>query len=57
MAASMGVLPQQVSPQRILKMGRLRLRDLCCAHDEFLLEASAQDLRKLTKLVFPQSLE
>jgi hypothetical protein len=39
--------------KRILKMGRLRLRGPCGAHDEFLLAATAQNLRKLAKLVLP----
>jgi hypothetical protein len=39
--------------KRILKMGRLRLRGLCGAQDEFLLAATAQNLRKLAKLVLP----
>ncbi len=38
--------------KRILGMGRLRLRGPCGAHDEFLLAATAQNLRKLAKL-FP----
>jgi transposase len=37
--------------KRILKMGRLRLRGPCGAQDEFLLAATAQNLRKLSKLV------
>jgi hypothetical protein len=37
--------------ERILKMGRLRLRGPCGAQDEFLLAATAQNLRKLAKLV------
>jgi hypothetical protein len=40
--------------KRILKMGRLRLRDPCGAQDEFLLAATAQNLRKLAKLVLPK---
>jgi transposase len=36
--------------KRILKLGRLRLRGPCGAHDEFLLAATAQNLRKLAKL-------
>lgn len=36
--------------KRILKMGRLRLRGPCGAQDEFLLAATAQNLRKLAKL-------
>jgi Transposase DDE domain len=36
--------------KRILKLGRLRLRGPTGAHDEFLLAATAQNLRKLAKL-------
>lgn len=36
--------------KRILRMGRLRLRGPCGAQDEFLLAATAQNLRKLAKL-------
>ena len=36
--------------KRILKLGRLRLRGPCGAQDEFLLAATAQNLRKLAKL-------
>jgi len=32
-------------------LGRLRLRGPCGAHDEFLLAATAQNLRKLAKLI------
>jgi hypothetical protein len=39
--------------KRILKMGRLRLRGPCGARDEFLLAATARNLRKLAKLVLP----
>jgi transposase len=39
--------------KRILKMGRLRLRGPCGAQDEFVLASTAQNLRKLAKLVFP----
>jgi hypothetical protein len=39
--------------KRILKMGRLRLRGPSGAQDEFLLAATAQNLRKLAKLVLP----
>ena len=39
--------------KRILKVGRLRLRGPCGAQDEFLLAATAQNLRKLAKLVIP----
>ena len=35
---------------RILRLGRLRLRGPCGARDEFLLAATAQNLRKLAKL-------
>jgi hypothetical protein len=37
--------------KRILKLDRLRLRDPCGAKDEFLLAATAQNLRKLAKLI------
>jgi len=37
--------------KRILKLERLRLRGPNGAHDEFLLAATAQNLRKMTKLV------
>lgn len=36
--------------KRILRLGRLRLRGPCGAQDEFLLAATAQNLRKLAKL-------
>ena len=36
--------------KRILRLGRLRLRGPCGARDEFLLAATAQNLRKLGKL-------
>ena len=36
--------------KRILKLDRLRLRGPCGARDEFLLAATAQNLRKLAKL-------
>jgi hypothetical protein len=36
--------------KRILNLGRLRLRGPTGAHDEFLLAATAQNLRKLAKL-------
>lgn len=39
--------------KRILKLDRLRLRGPSGAHDEFILAAAAQNLRKLAKLVFP----
>ena len=35
--------------KRILELGRLRLRGPCGAIDEFLLAATAQNLRKLAK--------
>jgi hypothetical protein len=37
--------------KRILRLDRLRLRGPCGAHDEFLLAATAQNLRKLEKLI------
>ena len=37
--------------KRILKLDRLRLRGPCGAKDEFLLAATAQNLRKLAKLI------
>lgn len=37
--------------KRILRLGRLRLRGPCGANDEFLLAATAQNLRKLAKIV------
>jgi transposase len=37
--------------KRILKLGRLRLRGPCGARDEFLLAATAQNLRKMAKLI------
>ena len=38
--------------ERTLGLGRLRLRGPCGANDEFLLAATAQNLRKLAK-IFP----
>jgi hypothetical protein len=35
--------------KRILRLGRLRLRGPCGARDEFLLAATAQNLRRLAK--------
>ena len=37
--------------KRILKLDRLRLRGPCGARDEFHLAATAQNLRKLAKLI------
>ena len=37
---------------RILKLDRLRLRGLSGAKDEVLLTATAQNLRRLTKLLY-----
>ena len=37
--------------KRILHLGRLRLRGPCGARDEFTLAASAQNLRKLAKMI------
>lgn len=43
--------------KRILRLDRLRLRGPCGARDEFLLAATAQNLRKLAKLIpMPQPL-
>jgi hypothetical protein len=42
--------------KRILKLNRLRLRGPCGARDEFLLAATAQNLRKLAKLIPPSAL-
>ena len=39
------------SLKRILKLDRLRLRGLTGARDEFLLAATAQNLRRMTKLL------
>ena len=43
--------------KRMLKMGRLRLRGPCGAQDEFLLAATAQNLRKLARLVTSSELQ
>lgn len=37
--------------ERILKLNRLRLRGPCGAREEFLLAATAQNLRKLAELI------
>ena len=37
--------------KRILKLDRLRLRGPNCARDEFTLAATAQNLRKMVKLI------
>jgi transposase len=42
--------------KRILRLDRLRLRGPCGARDEFLLAATAQNLRKLAKLIPPATL-
>jgi len=39
--------------KRILKLDRLRLRGLSGAHDEFLLAATAQNLRRMSKWLMP----
>ena len=39
--------------KRILKLDRLRLRGLSGAHDEFLLAATAQNLRRMAKWLLP----
>jgi len=41
----------------ILKLDRLRLRGPNGAHDEFILAATAQNLRRLAKRLFPTGLE
>ncbi len=43
--------------KRILKLDRLRLRGRTGAHDKFLLAATAQNLRKLAKLVQTSNLK
>ena len=43
--------------KRILKLDRLRLRGPNGARDEFLLAATAQNLRKLAKLIPTQSFQ
>jgi DDE family transposase len=43
--------------KRILKLDRLRLRGPNGAHDEFLLAATAQNLRKMAKLIPAQKLK
>ena len=42
--------------KRILRLERLRLRGPNGARDEFLLAATAQNLRKLAKLIPPEAL-
>ena len=37
--------------KRILRLNRLRLRGPCGARDEFLLAATAQNLRKMARLI------
>jgi hypothetical protein len=41
--------------KRILKLDRLRLRGLTGAHDEFLLAATTQNLRRMAKRLAPES--
>ena len=41
--------------KRILKLDRLRLRGLSGAHDEFLLAAIAQNLRRMAKRLCPSA--
>ena len=43
--------------KRILRLDRLRLRGPFGAQDEFLLAATAQNLRKLAKLILPPALK
>jgi hypothetical protein len=42
--------------KRILKLGQLRLRGPSGAHDEFLLAATAQNLRRMAKKLLPPNL-
>ncbi|MGF6856320.1 hypothetical protein [Paraburkholderia sp. CI3] len=41
--------------KRILKLDRLRLRGPSGAHDEFLMAATAQNLRRMAKWLTPES--
>jgi hypothetical protein len=41
--------------KRILRLDRLRLRGLRGAHDEFLLAATAQNLRRMAKWLMPMT--
>ncbi len=41
--------------KRILKLDRLRLRGLSGANDEFLLAATAQNLRRMAKWLIPEA--
>ena len=43
--------------KRILKLDRLRLRGLSGANDEFLLAATAQNLRRMAKWLAPVAIE
>ena len=43
--------------KRILKMDKLRLRGLTGAQDEFLLAATAQNLRRMVKWLMPKAPE
>ena len=43
--------------KRILRIDRLRLRGPFGARDEFLLAATAQNLRKLAKLILPPAMK
>jgi hypothetical protein len=45
--------PEGAHLKRILRLDRLRRRGPCGARDEFLLAATAQNLRKLAKLITP----
>jgi hypothetical protein len=42
---------RQTDQTALLRLDRLRLRGPCGAHDEFLLAATAQNLRKPAKLI------
>jgi hypothetical protein len=48
---SLASSPDAYSRYGILRLDRLRLRGPCGARDEFLLAATAQNLRKLAKLI------
>lgn len=43
--------------KRILRLDRLRLRGLKGAHDEFLLAATAQNLRRMAAWLMPKGQE
>ena len=47
----MAGMSDDTAPNRVLKLDRLRLRGPNGAEDEFLLAATAQNLRKMAKLI------